>query len=139
MITKRNYLPTVCIVYTILSLGKLLFEAFFSKPDSYYTLNFLFMFAIVSIATFVLGMHQFLKDIPLLFVMIGQYLVVVGTIMLFMFIASFYIEVNPGGYKDMFISVTIPYIILAGIYYLTYFREIKKANELLKLINEDEL
>lgn len=26
-----------------------------------------------------------------------------------------------------------------GIYYLTYFREIKKGNELLILINEDEL
>jgi hypothetical protein len=97
------------------------------------------MFAIVCIATFVLGMNQFLKHIPLLFVMIGQYLVVVGSAMLFMCIYSFYNEINPGGYKDMFISVTIPYFILAGIYYLYYFREIKKANKLLKSINETEL
>ena len=37
----------------------------------------------------------------------------------------------------MFLSFTIPYIILAGIYYMSLFREIKKANKILEELRTD--
>ena len=65
----------------------------------------------------------------LLLVMIGQYAVVIGGVFLFIFVAGMFMEVSPNAYRELFWQITLPYIILAGIYYISYFTEVKKANQ----------
>lgn len=52
--------------------------------------------------------------------------------MLLTWMISFFDELHPDGYRDMFWSFTIPYVIGAVIYYVSLFLEIKKANRLLQ-------
>lgn len=43
-----------------------------------------------------------------------------------------FISMAPGGYFDMFLSVSVPYVILALVYYISYFKQVKKANKTIK-------
>ena len=136
MKTIKEYLLSVCVVYTILSLTKLLIEGIGGKTDPYYVMTFGILFVITCYAAFILFMHRIFHKVPLLFVMIGQYVLVIGGVMAGIFIMSKLTEVSPSAYRDMFIKITLPYIVFAGIYYIAYFREIKKANEIIKVIKE---
>jgi len=131
IIHKKNFLSTVCIVYTIVSLGKIVVELMLRHKDPFYVENFITMLIISIVATFVLGLHYYLQKIPVIIVMIGQYIFLVGIIMLGLWIEGHFIEVSPSGYRDMFVSFTGPYIIWATIYYVTYFLQLRKANETL--------
>ena len=130
----KEYLLSVCVVYTILALGKVLIEGIGGMQDPYYVMNFGILFVITCYAAFILFMHRIFHKVPLLFVMIGQYVLVIGGVMAGIFIMSKFMEVSPAAYRDMFIQITLPYIVFAGIYYIAYFREIKKANEIIKAI-----
>lgn len=88
------------------------------------------------IATLVLSQHYRLQHIPLTLVIIGQYLVLVGIVLLVTWISGFFQVLHPDAYRDMFLSFTIPYIIGATIYYFNVFREVKNANQILKNIKE---
>lgn len=132
----KEYLLSVCVVYTILALGKVLIEGIGGMQDPYYVMNFGILFVITCYAAFILFMHRIFHKVPLLFVMIGQYVLVIGGVMAGIFIMSKFMEVSPAAYRDMFIQITLPYIVFAGIYYISYFREIKKANEIIKTIKE---
>lgn len=137
MKTIKDYLLSVCVVYTILALTKVLMEGIGGKQDPYYVMNFGILFVITCYAAFILFMHRIFHKVPLLFVMIGQYVLVIGGVMAGIFIMSKLTEVSPHAYRDMFIQITLPYIVFAGIYYISYFREIKKANKTLKALKEN--
>lgn len=124
----KEYLLSVCVVYTILSLLKVLLEGIGHKQDPYYIMNFGLIFVITCFAAFVLFMHRIFHKVPLLFVMIGQYIVVIGGVMFGIFVMSKIVDVSPNAYREMFVQITIPYIVLAGIYYASYFREVRNAN-----------
>lgn len=124
----KEYLLSVCVVYTILSLLKILLEGVGRIQDPYYIMNFGLLFVITCFATFVLFMHRIFHKVPLLFVMIGQYLVVIGGVMLGIFVMSNLTDVSPSAYREMFLQITIPYIVFAGIYYASYFQDVRNAN-----------
>lgn len=132
----KHYLLAVSVVYTILAMSKVLYEGITGRLDPNYVVNFGVMFIITCFATFILFMHRIFHKVPLLFVMIGQYVVVIGTVMLGIFVASKLTEVSPYAYREMFLQISIPYIICATIYYFNYFREIKKANDILKALKQ---
>lgn len=134
MITRKNFLPTLCVVYTIIVLTKLILEAVMGHTDTYYTQNLLFMFVVSFAAISVLSLHSFLQNIPLLFVIIGQYLLLIAFVEGGLLLISLFTPVSPDGYLEMFLSVSIPYGIGAAIYYIEYFREVKKMNHLLQEI-----
>lgn len=134
MITRKNFLPTLCVVYTILVLTKLILEAVMGHTDTYYTQNLLFMFVVSFAAVSVLSLHSFLQNIPLLFVIIGQYLLLIAFVEGGLLLTSLFSSVSPDGYLEMFLSVSIPYGIGAAIYYIEYFREVKKMNDFLQKI-----
>ncbi|MBE5877663.1 MAG: hypothetical protein E7290_12345 [Lachnospiraceae bacterium] len=138
----KEYLLSVCVVYTLLSLSKVLMEGISSYQDPYYVMNFGMIFVITCFATFVLFMHRIFDKVPLFFVMIGQYIVVIGGVMLVLFLMSKLVDVSPNVYREMFIQITVPYIVLAGIYYVSYFNEVRRANqnlnELKKMGNRNE-
>lgn len=140
MKTVKEYLLSSCVVYTILAMTKVIIEGISGWKDPYYVMNFGILFVITCFATFVLFMHRIFHGVPLLFVMIGQYAVVMGAVLLGIFVASKVMEVSSNAYREMFLQITVPYIVFAGIYYVSYFNEVKKANhnlsELKKLENE---
>lgn len=137
MITRKNYFPSVCVVYTILVLLKIVTETLAGKTDDFYVANLISIFVICCVATFILSLHQLLPNIPLLFVIVGQYVLLIVFIMSALYLASFWSPVSEGGYRDMFVSVSIPYAIIAAIYYINYFHEIKKANEAIQEIRAE--
>lgn len=128
MKTVKEYLLSVCVVYTIMALTKVIIEGISGHKDPYYILNFGILFVITCFATFVLFMHRIFHKTPLLFVMIGQYVVVMGAVLLSLFVISKFTEVSPNAYREMFLQITAPYIVFAGIYYASYFNDVKKAN-----------
>ncbi len=133
----KDYLLSVCVVYTILAMTKVLMEGISGKQDPYYVMNFGILFVITCFAAFVLFMHRIFTKVPLLFVMIGQYAVVIGGVMLGIFISSKFTEISVYAYRDMFIQITLPYVVFAAIYYIDYFREIKKANDIIKALKQN--
>lgn len=137
IIDRKNYFATVCEVYAMLSIGKILLEAFTHYKWGIDQMNFIFMFVVSLAATFVLSQHYRLDRFPLPLVILGQYLVILGAIMLFLWIYGHFGVLGKHAYRDMFLSFTIPYIILAGLYYMSLFREIKKANKILEELRTD--
>lgn len=138
MIDKRNFWSIVSGVFTCLLIGKILWEGVTGHHDVYYIENILTLFGITVVATFILSMHKYLQNAPVLLVMLLQYVVLIGSVMGAIWIGSHFVEVDPNGYGDMFWSVTIPYGVLAGIYYVSFFWEVKRANMLLADLNREE-
>lgn len=71
----------------------------------------------------------YLQRFPFIPVVIGQYLALIGFVFLCIWIMGHFTEHAPSAYKDMFISITVPYVAGAIVYYISFFRQIKKANE----------
>lgn len=132
IVNKRNFMPIVCVIYTALSLGKIALECIMQGKYGNLQANLLVMFVISLVATFVLSQHYRLERFPLLVVILLQYVVLIVGVMGFIWLSSFWTEVHPNGYHDMFWSFTIPYMIGAAVYYIALFREIKKADQLLQ-------
>ena len=90
------------------------FVHFIIKLDKMY--NFLYKYRYIVACAF------------LLFVMVGQYVIVITGVMLGIFIMRNFIDVSPNAYRELFWQITVPYIVLAIVYYVSYFNEVKKAN-----------
>lgn len=136
IIDEKTFIPTVCVVYTILSISKIVIEAIIQNEFGNYQSNLLMMIFLSFIATLVLSQHYRLQQIPLTLVIIGQYLVLIGGVLLITWISGLYTDLHPNAYRDMLLSFTIPYIIGAVIYYLNLFWEVKNANKILKNIKK---
>ncbi len=132
MIDRHNFWSTVCRVFTCLLIGKIALESIMGIRDAFYAENIAMLFVITFVATLVLSMHKHLQNIPALLVMLLQYAVLMGSVMGAVWVGSHFSDTHPNAYRDMFWSVTVPYVVLAGIYYISFFWNIKKANALLK-------
>lgn len=138
MIDRHNFWSIVSGVFTCLLIGKIILESIMGYRDVNYAENILTMFIITAAATAILGMHKYLQNVPILLVMLLQYVGLIGSVMGAIWILSRFTDVAPSGYRDMFWSVTVPYVVLAGVYYISFFREVKKANELLLEMNREK-
>lgn len=49
-------------------------------------------------------------------------------------LSSFFAEVHPNGYRDMFVSTLIPFVLGALIYYAVLYYQITVTNRLLKQV-----
>lgn len=132
LINRKNYIPVVCIVYTLISLGKIALETIEGHNDPNYVGNFITIFVLSLAATFVLSLQYYLQKFPLTIVIVGQYFLLIGIIMLGVLIGGHFQKLASTAYRDMFWSFTIPYIIGAGIYYTRFLLQVRKANMTLK-------
>lgn len=137
IINKKNYLSIVCAVYTVISIGKIILEAVIDHKDPYYEANFITIFLLSLVATLVLSIHYYLQNLPLIIIFLGQYIFLIGIIMISLWIESHFHEMASTAYRDMFISFTIPYLIFAIMYYVTYFLQLKNANKTLEDLKKD--
>lgn len=81
LINKKNFFPTVCTVFTILMIGKVLLEAVFQGVFGGYQGNVLMMFFFSLLGTFVLSQHYRFQNLPLLAVIGVQYLLLVSVVL----------------------------------------------------------
>lgn len=137
LIDKKNFLPTVCVIYTIMSVGKILIEAITQGKYGNDQANLLTMLLFSFLGTLVLSQHYRLSQLPLLLVAVLQYAVLIMAVMLFIWVSGHFTQLHPNAYMDMFRSFTVPYGIAALVYYISLYMEVQKANQLLKQIKED--
>lgn len=136
LIDKNNFVPTVCVIYTILSVSKIVLEAvklgIFGSEQG----NLLTMLLFSFLGTFILSQHYRLSQLPLLLVAVLQYVVLAAAVLLFTWVSGHFTEIHPNGYRDMLRSFTIPYVIAALFYYGVLYIETKKANQWLQQMKE---
>ena len=138
VIEKKEFWPTVCVCYTILSLGKIALEFFTQGAWGNLQANFLMIFVLCFLATLVLSQHYRLDRFPLPAVIIGQYAVMIAVVFLIVWLIGKVGTLGEHAYRDMFWSFTIPYIIGAVVYYIAYFLQVKKANRMLENIKKKQ-
>ncbi len=136
IINKQNFFSTVCVVFTLLVLGKLILEYIAQGVWGNYQGNLLVMFVLSALAVFVLSQYYRFQKYSLLAVIVVQYLVLIGGVMLFTWISGFFAPLHENGYRDMFLSFSIPYAIGVVIYYAALFHEVKTVNKALEQIKE---
>ncbi len=136
LINRKNFFSIVCISFTLTTCGKLLLEKMSNITDRYYTQNIFTILAFSVIITFVLSLHFYLQKYPFIPVFIGQYAVTIGIVCLAIFVGQKFTDFAPTAYRDMIISVTIPFFVGAVVYYISFFAEIKKANKMIEEMNK---
>ena len=134
IINKQNFFPSVCVVFTLLVLGKLVLEYIVQGRWGNYQGNLLVMFVLSVLSHFVLSQYYRFQKYPLFAVIVVQYLVLIGGVMLFTWISGFFAPLHEDGYRDMFLSFSIPYAIGVIIYYTALFHEVRTVNHMLRQI-----
>ncbi|MDF2512720.1 MAG: hypothetical protein K0S04_2586 [Herbinix sp.] len=137
LINRKNFIEIVCICFTLISLGKVIIEKIEGYKDPYYAENFITIFLICLIATFVLSLQYYLQNVPITIVILGQYIILVGIIMFVLWIVGHFQTLASTAYRDLFFSFTIPYLIGAIIYYVTIFFQTRRANKILDEIKKE--
>ena len=138
LINKRNFISIVCIFFTLITCGKLLYERALNFTDRYYTDNIFTILGFSVLITLILSLHFYLQKFPFWLVIIAQYALTVGIVFLAIFIHGRFSTNAPTAYWDMFVSITIPFIFGALVYYICFFIQIKRANKVLEKLNSEE-
>ena len=138
LINKRNFVSIVCIFFTLITCGKLLYERALNFTDRYYTDNIFTILGFSVLITLILSLHFYLQKYPFWLVIIAQYALTVGIVFLAIFIHGRFSTNAPTAYWDMFVSITIPFLIGALVYYICFFVQIKRANKVLEKLNSED-
>lgn len=136
LINKSNFISIVCISFTITVCAKLLLEKFTGFTDQYYTENIFTCLGFSVLITLLLSLHYYLQRFPFIPVILGQYAFAIGAAFLLVWIDGHFSEHADSAYRDIFISITIPFIIAAAVYYINFFMQIKKANQMIEEMSE---
>ena len=82
-------------------------------------------------------MHHYLQRFPLIPVLIGQYLAMLTATVVLVLIMDKLSGTDTNAMWQMILSMTIPYIIGAVYYYISFFRQVKKTNSILRELSSD--
>lgn len=126
----ENLFFMILFSYTAVSVGGVIANMIAGTQINNF--NVLLMFILCVIASFVLSLSGLFENISPLVMMIIQYLVALGLGAVVIYIVSFFEPIAPGGWFDLFRSFTIPYIILAAIYYISVFVDTRKKDAQIK-------
>ena len=131
LINRHNFFSIICISFTLIVCGKLLLEKIIGFTDKHYTENIFTCLAFSVMITAVLSLHYYLQKFPLIPVLIGQYAVIIGLVIGLVKIVDAAAGTSTDALWQMLLSVTVPYIVSAFVYYILFFRQVKKANSIL--------
>ena len=131
----KQFIIELCCVYTLISVVGAFVNIITGTETN--NANVITMFLSCAIATFVLYMHILFDNVSPLVMIIVQYLAACFLCALMILgLSYFYGPVTPWGWFEYFRSFTIPYIILAALYYYRVFSEAKKQNALIQEIQQ---
>jgi hypothetical protein len=128
----NSFFSGVCIFFTILLFSKFVLEYFMdpaTMDNTRKNITFMFIFCVLSV--FILEQHRRFDKLPMVLVLLLQYLVALSVVMIIVWFCGRYEELSKSAYRDVFLSFTIPYIIGAVWYYISLFHEARRANEML--------
>ena len=135
LINRKNFIPIVCISFTLIVCGKLIIEALMGFTDRNYTMNIFAILGFSVIIPAVLALHFYLQRFPLIPVLIGQFAAVLGLTAAFVKVTDIVAGTETKAMQQMLLSVTIPFVFSAAVYYISFFREVKKANAIIAELN----
>lgn len=110
IINRNNFIPVVCVVYTVLSVGKIVLEAIAQQRFGDYQGNLLTILLFSFLGTWIISQHYRLAQLPLLIVALLQYGVLTGVVMMFTWGTGFFTDLHPDAYRDMFWSLSLIHI-----------------------------
>ena len=131
----RQFFRDLCFVYTVVSVAGAAVNLLAGSETS--NTNVLVMFGVCAIATFVLSLHRLLTDFSPLAMILLQYAaacVLIGVLLLL--VSTFGEPVSRQGWFEYYRSFTIPYVLLAGLYYARVFSETRRQDRLIHELQE---
>ena len=133
-VLRNEILLTICVSYTLISIGTTILNMLAgSETNNMKTIS---MLVFTSIAVLVLYTHQIFDKVSPLVMIVIQYVIALGLVMLYVFIVGLFDPVAEGGYRDIFVSFTIPYVIGALVYYISVFYQAQQQDALLQEIKK---
>lgn len=133
---RNEILLTICVSYTIISIGGAIVNMVAGTETN--NLNTISMLVFTSIAVLILYTHQLFDGISPLLMIVVQYVIAIGLVMLYVFLVGLFNPVSEGGYRDIFISFTVPYVIGAIVYYISVFYQAHQQDALLQEIRKKQ-
>ncbi|SNU08171.1 Protein of unknown function [Lachnospiraceae bacterium] len=130
----KKLLLEICISYTSVSVTGAVINAITGMNND--NSNTLIMFAFCVIASIVLSLYSLFENISPLAMMIIQYVASCFFCGLFLLAVSRLDPISPRGWFEYYRSFTIPYIIIAGIFYYYLFREAKEQSRMIQELQE---
>lgn len=116
--------------YTVVSVSAAIINIVFGGQTN--NMNELMMFAICVMASVVLSLHGLFDRVSPLAMIVIQYLLACALIAVMLLIVSCFDTITLQGCLDLYRSFTIPYVILAGVYYYSVFADTKKKDSIIK-------
>ena len=126
----KNLALMIFVSYTVVSVSSAVINIILGGQTN--NLNELMMFVICIIASVVLSLHRLFDSISPLAMMVIQYLLACVLIAVMLLIVSHFDTITIQGWLDLYRSFTIPYVILAGVYYYSVFADTKKKDSIIK-------
>ncbi|SFQ29469.1 hypothetical protein SAMN04487928_13028 [Butyrivibrio proteoclasticus] len=126
----KNLALMIFMSYTVVSVSSAVINIIFGGQTN--NMNELMMLAICIIASVVLSLHRLFDSISPLAMMVIQYLLACVLIAVMLLIVSHFDTITIQGWLDLYRSFTIPYVILAGVYYYSVFADTKKKDSIIK-------
>ena len=124
----------LCISYTSISFTSAIMNLFGGKQTN--NTNNLVIFGFCLIVSVVLSLYEYFDQVSPLAMIVIQYVVSCGLCGLLLLVVSLFDPITLQGWLRLYISFTIPYIILAGIYYYSIYLDAQKKAGLIKEIQE---
>lgn len=125
-----NLFFMICFSYTMVSVTGAIANVMAGTETNNF--NVFLMFGLCVIACLVLSIHGWFEMISPLAMVVIQYAVACGLGALMVFIISRFEPISPRGWFELSRSFTIPYVILAAIYYVSVFADTKKKDAQIK-------
>lgn len=137
----KNYIKTlllyICISYTMVSVSGAVVNIVTGTKTS--NSNSLIMFGLCVIVSLVLSLHKLFDECSPLMMIFLQYVIAIVLCAGFLLILSLFDPISPKGWFEYFRSFTIPYIIIAVMYYYSLYDEAKKQDRIIKEIQDGKI
>ena len=93
--------------------------------------NTLTQFFLTIVFVFIILSQQYFTHISPLIMGVLQFAAAEFFVLFFVWISSFFLELHPNGYRDMFITTAIPFMVSLIFYYMQLHIEVRRQNKLL--------
>ena len=138
LVNRKNVISVICVTYTVISILLTIINILIEGEMNSTQLNIFTCLLLSILGVGVLSQHYRLERFSPLAMVIIQYLAAVAVILISLKAASYFTYVHPGGYRDMVISFSVPYVIGAVIYYISLMLEVRKQNRILEKIKQNK-
>lgn len=126
----------ICVAYTIISLSSTILSVVMAQLMNPFQLNQLLMFIWTCIALGSLSLYYCFESWSTIQIVVLQYVVAMGLVLLSVAFIGLFEPLHPNGFKDAFVSFTIPYVIGALLFNISIHWEVNKMNQKLKQLHQ---